>query len=1533
MRVAGWVVAVVFIGWCGSAGAQSVYVEDSPAAMELAERARQWRAQGRLTDAVAALVDLAETYPGKLMPVGDERFVDAAWWVRRELAGDEELRAVYERDAEPAAARALAEAMQAGAGADGGASWYDAEALAEVGRRYWLTASGLEANLAWCAVMLERGEPAAALAVLEQLEEHPSSTEQRFAARRSGLIRAGERMRSALAAAAPSAWVGDGGLSTEPASLDGALWTAWWNDLAAGADGESGSSADQIGVAIRQGQRIVFQGQRGRGNARPGLTRLGLQPGVVLSDDAVWASDGMSVASVDRASGRTRWARWWPTLSGYGQAAALGQSLLDHRGVMLSGGHVYAVLGPARVSSPRNRRARMQGDTGAGLWCFDREDGSVVWSVEPSDLDASFEQAGFMGVPVDAGPGVVAVRLRRVQPSGFVDTYVAGLDAATGAMRWSRHLASTSHPNGMGAMPPVTPMVAAGGRLFVDEGLGVAAALDPRDGGLWWLRKTLVEPEPAEVDFEPDGDGLDDVFDARNARLAARRALTAGVQGQTGPAVLNAGVMISVMQRPDEGRGAPTALGAWLLDPATGEVMRPFNADAAPWVERARWTAVNQQGLGGPADTLLVQGANLWCLDAETFETRWMKPNLPVQVEDHHCVPVVDGDRVLVGAGPSLRVYRLEDGELQQTLAWPTGAAWAAGRGELVSATPQAVNGFVSVTQGQQRLRRRIASAEHGPDDPEPGLALATLGVAAERADLLLEGATAALQSLRDHHGTDSAGTLDDADVTAMLNALSEGRDPLDATTLDDAEDPEAWSDVALSEATDRSETRGRGRAVSVVLELIRLAADDEALPPEARRAVFDKVAASVSGPDELVAYHLALGPLEREANQPGDAASHYQAILRDPVLADRMVEIDGQLRRAGLAAGQHLTSLVAEYGFAIYEPFEQQARRELARLTADATTRPDQLIALADRYPLAEASALALLEAAAAYEDADDPRRAAAPFRRAYRTARTPDTRARAVGGLASLYVRQGRVGTAQSWLQRVAREFPALQPIRDGLPVPLSAWVADLQASADAASPLPIFDPSSAPTTWSVPGRLMPVDPAAEASHRRDRAVVWQTHNGQRVAVIDLEERRAERTVSLPARDAVVLRFSDDHLLLFSPERGEVYAIDLAEPQETNAVPLRINALLDSAGKPLATTPDGAGPDELGGVIEELQIENLNVRGGRVVVNNGGRLVVNGQVIQVGQPDAAARFAVASDDLLILADSAGRVVAVDRLTHQTQWTYRLPGAVLTGLQADDDTAVLTGLVMPNTNMQSGLVVALDLLTGQPRAQPIREPSQAPLDARPLPDGTLLITFPTFIASYTTDNGQLRWRTPKPFDLDSPFVAPPIVRDGVVAATFSPALPHPTVLLIDPATGNPQARITADIQRVGPAPPGQRLAVADGRLHILSSQPACFADNGLALWRSAVHDIGMHGLHHALSAKYLLVLLQSAQPLPAPPDTDTPATRYRLDAYERDTGRLVAQHPLDLGPAAVITQLSRLYDHHLAYSNKDETIFVTASP
>ncbi|MEM7624673.1 MAG: hypothetical protein AAF333_03480 [Planctomycetota bacterium] len=88
------VFAVLLLAGSG-AHAAAVYLEDSPAAKELADEAERLLAEGRAGEAAQRLHRIIEEYPEKLMPRGEDLYLDARLWVRDRLASDAALQRAY----------------------------------------------------------------------------------------------------------------------------------------------------------------------------------------------------------------------------------------------------------------------------------------------------------------------------------------------------------------------------------------------------------------------------------------------------------------------------------------------------------------------------------------------------------------------------------------------------------------------------------------------------------------------------------------------------------------------------------------------------------------------------------------------------------------------------------------------------------------------------------------------------------------------------------------------------------------------------------------------------------------------------------------------------------------------------------------------------------------------------------------------------------------------------------------------------------------------------------------------------------------------------------------------------------------------------------------------------------------------------------------------------------------------------------------------------------------------------------------------
>jgi hypothetical protein len=631
-----------------------VYVEDSPVAADLAGRAAALAGQGRWADAAAVYQSLVEEYAGKLMPRPDASgpaWVDVTRWVRQQVTADAALREAYRRDVEPAAARARQQA-KLGEDAGGFLAW-DERALAAVMERYWPTRSGLWAGLDVAALALERGDAADALALLDDLADHPDLTGTRDGdaaalARRDALRAAAEPLAARLHAARridtapPAVHRGQAPTLEDP---------MWWRRIGEEDAGDGEAAVARAALAERF----------------PGVSAV-----PTVAGERVLVNDGDAVSAIDRASGRLVWThRPSDDPAGVDERQALRRMmryLPDRRGVLIVGDAVVAVTG--RAASLPGRFA--DAAPGTALVCLDLRTGEVRWEADPFADEPALQRAHLLGTPVALGRGLAAVAVRRTQATGFVDCLVIAVRLSDGQLVWRRHVSSTAV--GVGGGPHHT-VGGAGltlyrGGLLVSDGLGVAAAIGPRTGSVRWLRQ-LVE--------NPAGDGAD-------AFGGIRTVTQDHWDGPVAPVPLEAGVVVAVNE--------PKGPAAAVLDPDTGDVRLRLTTDDLG-------DATDLRGVEGD---LLVVGRRTQRRAGDTLATRWsaridrlaadvvgaapvelpanVRPGLRIQQRagQPNAGPTVPG---AVGIGAGYLVLPVRGGMV--TLSWADGtlwggAGWAPGR-------------------------------------------------------------------------------------------------------------------------------------------------------------------------------------------------------------------------------------------------------------------------------------------------------------------------------------------------------------------------------------------------------------------------------------------------------------------------------------------------------------------------------------------------------------------------------------------------------------------------------------------------------------------------------------------------------------------------------------------------------------------------------------------------------------------------------------------------------------------------------------
>lgn len=691
----------------GPAWSASVYIEDSPAALELADEAQRLADAGNAGSAASVLQGISRSYANKLMPTDDGGYTDALLWVRQKIASDPALLRAYRNRFSPEAERALADAVAAGGD--------EAEVWA-VWDRYAWTPAGLDAALRLAGQRIERGDAAGAAAALTPAAEHPDLPERAalyhelnaWAAALDGDMESASAELSALREAGHAAEadslqltfaglprVGDSVASDTPAAdpppLDRPLWQA------------TIETPETPGTVVAQ--RAV--------DRRTGGSRIDLQP--VATPRLLLFNDNVRAFALDRMSGRLTWVRHFEETGGepelgenerqavaaMNRVRGTGRVARDDRQVLLHRGNGYTVLGYTVPQLGRNRGMQVLATT---LNCLDPDTGDVVWSLTPGDLDVGLARASFHGTPVARG-GMVIVMARRGQASSFQDSYLFAVDAATGAFRWRRHLASTAGPKNRNQLAALSKMILDGQTVYFCDNLGAAAAVDALTGRVRWVRK-LVE------------DGLNE--QGRPFGVATPFSDTAH------PTLCAAGLVLPLSV--EKARGL-------LLDPDTGQILQRI-ASVSPIAE-----ALELRPL--PGGDLLAVGAKLARIDGQALTARWTYN--PASAEPPRVA--VQPDHLLVTAG--LNRYEqvdLSNGEVvrEHLLPW-TGHLLVLDQKTWVVSAGQRVGSYLDWPIAFREMRRR-ASAD--PTAVEPGLSMARLALNANQSDAINEGINQAFSAL-----------------------------------------------------------------------------------------------------------------------------------------------------------------------------------------------------------------------------------------------------------------------------------------------------------------------------------------------------------------------------------------------------------------------------------------------------------------------------------------------------------------------------------------------------------------------------------------------------------------------------------------------------------------------------------------------------------------------------------------------------------------------------------------------------------------
>lgn len=1320
-------------------GAQSdsVTIDDQPTTEQNLARINDLRRASRYDDAADLLQELIDGARFKLVRVDTGLYIDAELWARRELSRDPMLQQAYRERYTASGERALEVAH-----ADRGIT-----PLREAYRRFGMTRPGLDAGLALAGRLLEAGDIPAADALCEELSWHPDQHEVRgqllflrgtCAALRGDVDRA-DSMAQRLAAR-DAQWAGrltrlraslaippDGGGDTVvdagpvPEGLDVPLWD---------------TPVDTAPVTNR-----------------PNFDGLRSIPEVFA--EHVLVNTGRQVLALDRASGQPLWA--YPREVGRGPGFEMNLPVwLDMRGVSVSGGRVFAVLGACRGVQGRGGAEVVPSNL---LVCLDPGDGSVLWSRQSGEVAEGeplfpaasrggrsvLLQTHFVGTPVTA-QGQVFTLVRKTSLTGIQTTWLASYDAADGRLRWFRHIALVQVRHGSDAARITPQLSVVGDTLYLTDQIAVAAALDIHSGAYHWLRVLAEDTSRRVNNLSLQTDGIN-----------------------TAPVLTSSGLVVQL--------SLDSQRRLFLLDPASGRMLREMDED--PRLADAQYLL----DTGGGVVVVSRSYAVYW--DGGVGEVGWV-----------HTFPQDDQPRgrgaatqqfVVIPTNDGLTALRLSDGEPISRLSGRAGNVTVLGS-EVLVATNGYVRSYMSWDAAYARLIDRIRSR---PTDPGPGLSLAVLAMdRGESAETILEGiglAIAALHRLPDGAAIDGRQAVFDR-LRELAGPKREAAEPL-------------------------------------------------------RSRLFDLLAETASTADQLAAYHLDRGRYLVELGAPEQAVHHYQSVMVDPALAAASYAGTGDPASgpAGSTAQRELLTLVREHGQAVYHRYDALAKQELELLLAQPEPDADQLVSIANRYPLAVAASQALLIAAERLENAGQPIGALSQYQQALANAMTTTQRRVAAQALLRFYERERRSDEALALLNRLSKDHADLLPERQGVAMALEDWRSVFQAIHEDDTP---YLAGALDRPVVLPGRLLLPPPGLGTD---------ALHGGLYVFSGDDEIKKLDATRQGAAVWSAPVG-GQQHFVL-TDDQGQVLVW---------SVDTRTLIALDSqTGQPLWESPVDFSPLQEAAAARQDVDELPWVR------------VTPSLVCFVGQ--------------------SGGVVAINRYDGSVRWASDVGIPRVTALATDPWTLAVAGVVGPELDLNHGKIVLLDLRTGAQLVDHVDLHTDFMPSIIGLNQDTLVAVAEggEQVIEFDALTGQRLKEHPLADDGASPNG---VMHRGVLAVEDLSGVVHVLDMMDGP-------RVTTRIRLGGgPTVAGvQMRTLGEGILMFGPKGAAALGHGGRELWRSEPLQ-GGGALHQALAGEGRVALVASMGPDGGDPDVLLAAGQsvtYRLDLIDRRGGLLESSYVL----------------------------------
>lgn len=898
-----------------------------------------------------------------------------------------------------------------------------------------------------------------------------------------------------------------------------------------------------------------------------------------------------------------------------------------------------------------------------------------------------------------------------------------------------------------------------------------------------------------------------------------------------------------------------------LIDADTGEIVRELQGSA--------WGAENLL-LPWKGDLVSVHPRRVRRIDGETLEMLWTRDiwSPDVGTQRLQGVPALGDRYAAVPTDNGVFMIDLDKGRIAQRFGSGESGHALFLDGQIVLADQVGLVSYLNWEQTSRRLRRQIAEQ---PANPAPALDLVRVAFNLDRGDAIVEALDAAAAAAARSGGSEA--DTGDADSDARRMVFEELRG------------------LAGEARPDQSE------AVGMLLAKIGRLADT---------------------PEERATYHLMQGKHDAATGRAKRAVEHLQRVLAEEELAHALFETPRASRRAAVEARRQLDRLLQEADGEIYAAFRDEARSELASLTAGTARAPERLESLARRYPFAPASARALLEAARAYRVMERPEQAASALRRgealAKRTGADRDVILAAIlGEMVDLYLATDRSSAAVRELRRIARQQPDLALRVDSRRLTASAWLAEVGSLASDAATRPRWGPP-----LSEPRRLagaplpaaVPQDPRGPVLFTdRNGGIVALSHDAmsplwsvQRLTA-DAEHtpvivaRREGRIVIWNPGTAELIALSEtDGSEAWRRRAGDVFGVDdraIGPPPAQPASEPRVAAINNNVRIMIAPTPGPAARQR------ENPSPHPSLRAARALVDTAG-------------------------DLLAWALPSGRFAVLDLDDGQSLWRRQLRNGSLDGIRISQAGVAVWGRVGNQPSTASGTCRSFHLRTGEPQTGVI-ETEQPPVHAAIGEEG-LLLALPMQVRRYDPATGELVWRTD--------IAGAEIQRGGWASEggiVYVDGVSN--ALALSTRSGEMLWRKPVGISNEDPV---QWARPTPGAVTLLArSGLAHFDIHRGQVWRDAVILPRKRLYAAALSHRHAIVAADDGGSVPIfgdPRNFENP-TAVRLFLLERDTGRLTHQFRVDAAPTPMDPRLTRLTDHWLVLSDGRESLLLRGEP